>query len=302
MTRVPVALLLSVLFAAPVAAQQARVAVSPDTGSVGSVFRVIVRIEGAAAAGIVLPDTLDVVTPLENAARRREVPDTTGADVTTVIYSVTAWEPGTHTLPPLALSARTSERMTSTAIRLPSIHVRSVLPADTAGIDPRPAKAVLGPNWVLWPFILLGVLLLAALIALVWWWQRRRRARRTLLPDEPGISPRERALRELDAAAALRTDPKEFYTLVANALRGYLAALNPAWSADLTTSELAVRTRVAGAETARIERLLHDADLVKFARLEVSPGQADAFRAAARSEVETFDWPPPVAPDAQEAA
>ena len=302
MKRLLAAVLLSALLAASAAAQEARVAISPDTGSVGTVFRVIVRLEGAGAASVQLPDTLALAAPLENAARKREVPDTTGAGVKTAIYSVTSWKPGTHALPPLAITLQGAEGGNETALRLPTLYVRSVLPPDTSGIEPRPAKAVIGPNWVLWPFILLAVLLIAALAFAIWWWYRKRRARGSILPVEPGLSPRERALRELDAANALRGDSKAFYSQVSAALRGYLAALDPAWSADLTTSELTLRTRVAAADTARIERLLHDADLVKFARRNVEPGEADAFWAAAKTSIETFDWPPPAAPEEQEAA
>ena len=301
-TRILSAVLWIGLLAGPASAQQARVAVSPDTGSVGTIFRVVVRIEGAADAGLLLPDTLALAAPLENAARKREVPDTTGSGVITAIYSVTAWKPGTHALPPLAFAVQGAQGERETALRLPTLYVRSVLPADTTGIEPRPAKAVIGPSWVLWPFILLAVLLVAALAFAAWWWYRKRRARRGLVPAEPGLTPRERALRELDAATAARADLKAFYSQVSGALRGYLAALDPTWGADLTTSELALRTRVAAADSARIERLLHDADLVKFARRRVDAAEADAFWAAAKTAIETFDWPPPRAPEAQEAA
>ena len=59
-------------------------------------------------------------------------------------------------------------------IVLPNINVVSVLPADTTGVQPKPAKDVLGPDRLWWPWILLAALILVALALAYWWWRRRR--------------------------------------------------------------------------------------------------------------------------------
>ncbi|MFW6078425.1 MAG: hypothetical protein ACODAE_02310 [Gemmatimonadota bacterium] len=143
--------------AAPGAAQQARAVVSPDTVSVGDVFRVAVRIDVPADAVVRFEDTLAVADDagdLENAEPVRRFEET-GADdgrSVTAVYRLSAWRPGTIELPDAVVTIRGSDGPERTiAAPLPAVHVLSVLPADTAGVEPREAKDVVGGERRLWP-------------------------------------------------------------------------------------------------------------------------------------------------------
>lgn len=294
--------------AAGVQAQQTVSAVTPDTSTVGGVVRVAVRVEVGAGVAVVLPDTLPLQEPLENAGVRRTRIDTLSSGLrVTAVYPVTAWRPGAHQLPPVEVALTGQGGARNVQVALPQIIVRSVLPKDTAGIEPKPAKAVVGRSWLLWPFVLIALLLAVVLALLVRRWLRRRRQRPR--ETQPEVSPRERALAFLDAARVHGTpsdaELEAFYVRVSDALRHYVAELHPRWGTDLTSGELVARMRSDGhaAEAASLGALLDEADLVKFARRRSASAEAEAHWRAARTFVERFDGPAPApAPELEEAA
>lgn len=276
-------------------------AVLGDTIRVGDVVPVAVRVTVAPGQRVAWPDTLPITGELvENAARVRERVDTLadGRLAVTALYAVTPWRTGEVTLPELSVEIVTGREVVRTlTASLPSMDVVSVLPADTAGLEPRPAKDVIGRNWSLWP-ILLALLALLALIGGILWWRRRRRAAGGARAVEPPIPPREKVLARLQEARESglieQGNMKEFYTRVSDALRDYLGTLGSGWSEDLTTTELLGRFRAqAGPEEARaLGGVLRPADQVKFARRQ--PDAATAVREweAARAWVLAFQWPP----------
>ena len=300
------------LGASELAAQDVRAGVSPDTGSVGSVVRVAVRVSAPPGARVLMPDTLSLGEHFENSGRRRDRVDTltSGATQVTAVYPITAWRPGVHPLPPViveivAAGAAGAERADTVPVSLPTVTIRSVLPKDTAGAEPKPAKAVVGRNWMIWPFIIGGLLLLAAIALLVRWWILRRR-RRPFVPV-PAAPPRERALAALDhirASDLLRAGGAHaFYGAVSEVLRRFLAETDPRLGVELTTTELAgvLPASTAAATASELLLLLRDADLVKFARLRPETGVANAFFDRARAWVADFQ-PASAAEEEREAA
>ena len=287
--------------AEPVGAQTPRSAIASDTIRVGDVVPVAVRILIDRGERVAWPDTLPLANDdVENAATVRERVDTLsdGRLEVTAVYSVTPWRTGEVALPDLAVPVVTGrETVRSDTVALPALNVVSVLPADTAGLEPKPAKGVLGRSWS-WLPILLAALALAALIGGILWWRRRRRAAGDLVPAEPPVVPRERVLARLQEARESglveRGEMKEFYTRVSDALRDYLAAIGPGWSEDLTTTELAARFRAQlGPDAARsVSDVLRPADQVKFARRAPDAATAFAEWEAVRDWVEGFQWPP----------
>ncbi len=287
-------------------AQEASVAVVPDSARVGDVVHVAVRVVLPPGERAVWPDTLSLPTDAEaeNAARVRERIDTLadGTIQVTAVYALTPWRPGKRDLGTVEFQVLGGEETPETrTAQLPSLNVISVLPADTAGIEPRPARGVLGRSWSWWPILLvaLGVLLAALLLA---WWIRRKR-RRALVPDAIAApTARERALAALDAARAdgllARGEVKAFYIRVAGAVRHFVAALEPEWGEDLTTTELLARVRaIADREDGRaLETILRAADQVKFARRRPDPATAEAEWSAARAWVAAFRAAPPAPP------
>lgn len=259
-----------VAVAAPSFAQGVASGISRDTIRVGDTFRAVVRISVAPGTAVLFPDTLPAVEDIENAGQVRMRRDSTNEGVSILAaYPLTAWRPGALVLPVLDVIVQEGTAERPLSIDLPDISVLSVLPADTAGIEPKPLKDVLGGNRVWWPWLLAALLLLVALALAYWWYRRRRRAAPPLTVALPVIMPRERALEELERIQKLglveQQQFKRFYTLVSEVLRQYLASAEPAWSMDLTTDELAQRTRQVG-DVADALTVLGSSDYVKFAR------------------------------------
>lgn len=304
------ALLLTAMTAVDARAQTAEVrasaAVVPQTITVGDVFHAAIRVAAPAGMEIVFPDSLELPREVESAGRREIRIDTIGGEhQVTAVYPLTAWRPGDVPLPPAEITVRDTAGARTIEVSFPAFALASVLPTDTAGIEPKPAKDVLGANRIWWP-ILLAAGVLLALLAALWWWYRRRAPHETVAPS-PVVSPRERVFARLDAARSAglveagRT--KEFYIEVTEALREYLETLDVRWSRDLTTSELAGRMRGLGvdAQAAALIGLLGNGDLVKFAQRRPLSAEAYADWTTAHRFVESFDWPLPAVEAPQEA-
>lgn len=284
----------------PASAQEVRSAVAGDTIRVGDVVPVALRTTLDRGQRIAWPDTLPLGGPeaeLENAARVRTRVDTLadGRLEATAVYAVTPWRPGEVSLPDVEIPIVSGDEVARTlTASFPGFQVTSVLPADTAGIEPRPTKGVIGGNWSLWP-ILLALLALLVLAAAVIWWLRRRRRRRDVTAV-PAVPPRAAALAALDRAreAGLveRGEMKEFYTRVSMAVREYLGAIEPTWGEDRTTTELlaAIRAAAGPATAAGLEPILRSADQVKFARRGADAEMAYREWEAARGWVAAFRW------------
>lgn len=292
----------SVGIAVPFAAAQdqpplrARVSLGldPDTVTVGDPFRIAVRVDAPAGASVEFGDFPEdeALQPLGPA---RILPDTPRPGMHTAVYPLVAWRTGTILAPVILVRVAAPDAEPRTfRVSLPVPSVRSVLPADTAGIEPRAAKDILTteriiPRWLLLMLVLL--LLLGA--AAVWRWASLRRISP---PSNPPHRPREEALAELERARSLGLveagDWKGFFSLVSDALRTYLMAVSPQLGADLTTGEITnavQRERVEPDAAAALEQVLRAADLVKFARYSPSELEAEATWSAAREVIEQIE-------------
>ncbi len=280
-------LLACVLLPASAGAQSVSSGISRDTVRVGDPVRVLLRIDGVPAnTEIVLPDSLATIDDVENAGRLRMSRDTMANGLTriTAAYPVILWRPGETALPSIPMQVRTDGRERTMSVALPTIHVLSVLPADTSNIEAKPPKDVWGANRVWWPYLLLGLLLIA-LAALAYWWYKRRKQAEVVVPEVPHIDPRQRALQQLQQIREQKLiehgEYKQYYIQLSEALRNFAAALEADWSTDLTTDELTPRLK-RRPEANPLLRLLRSADTVKFARYRPSPTEArtdldDAF-------------------------
>jgi hypothetical protein len=268
--------------------------VAPDTVTVGDRFRVVLSLWLPPGAWVELEPPEDT-TRLQFVSRPRTTrPDSTSGRIRVEVEMV-AWRtglPDTATVRARSVMPDGSTRSVQLDLRLPV--VRSVLPPDTTRHVPRGPKDVWGPGRD-WRLIALLAALAALLLILITWLIVRRRRRR---PLELSGTPKERALKILEHARksgmAEAGDWKGFYTLVAQALRGYAAALDPAWGADLTTSELLARMREDGVSAESLDPLAHVlrvADLAKFARHRRALDDARDDWSAAREWVETFTRP-----------
>ncbi len=279
--------------------QNVRVALTSDSIRVGDVVGVALQIDLPAATTLTLPDTLELGADLENAARKQVRVDSlaNGSLRYLITYPITAWRPGTLTLPAVTATFSTSGVQQSIQVQLPELNVLSVLPTDTTSIEAKPPRDVWGRSRLWWPLIVIGLVILAALAALYWWWRRRKR-RAAAEPDTaavPDILPREWVARELErverSGLLERGDLRRYYIELSQVLRQYVAMLDVGWSTDLTTGELERALARSGADGRALISLLHRADLVKFARHEPGPQQARSDLAAARQWAASFEKP-----------
>jgi hypothetical protein len=284
---------LLLVLSATARAQEVEVGLSRDTIRVGDPFRAVVRVVVPAGTEIVFPDSLTATEDIENSGKMRTQRDSAvGGTSMAAAYPLTAWRPGELTLPNLlvVLKKPTGERTIS--IRMPQVHVISVLPADTTNIQAKPPKDVIGGNRLWWPWLLAALLVAIALGLLYWWWKRRQREPEPM--TIPTIMPRDRALLELEKIRnmdLLREGMyKRYYTLVADVLRQYMATVEPSWSSYLTTEELARKVRGRN-DIAPAILILRNADMVKFAKH--TPESAEAQHDFERSREFIIGYPPP---------
>jgi len=165
--------------------------------------------------------------------------------------------------------------------------VRSVLPPDTTLRTPkplRPAIVLLPFNWLPWLLVLAAII--AALLA--WWlwrWYRQRR-------DRP-LPPFQEAEREFARIEAMRLvesgEPERHVALMTDVMRNYLAARVEGVQRSQTTRELLAASVAIQSHAAGLSQLLEQADLVKFARQQVSADDARAMGAHARSIVKSVE-------------
>lgn len=270
------------------------VRVAPETVTVGERFRVTASVWLTPGSWL----ELDAPAPTERVmavdSPRTARPDS-AASVFHASVEMVAWSPGDADV--VVATARVTDpdgtmRMAPVALEIPV--VRSVLPADTTQHRPKGPKDVFDAGRRGWLRALLAALALLALLLLLFALARavRRRLRRKRAPGVP-LTARQRALSELERARTSGDAEagrwKAFYSRVSDALRGYAEAVDPRWSADLTTFELLARMRSGGVpegEVSALARVLGAADLAKFARRPFTTETAHADLAAARAWVE----------------
>jgi hypothetical protein len=275
------------------AAQNAATAVIPRDIYVGDVFHAVVRLDLPVGARAVVPDTLLAGDALEPAGRVEILSDTLAGGGTrlTALYPLTVWRTGPSELEPARIRILTDGGERIVTATFPSFEVTSVLPADTTGIEPKPAKDVLGGERIIWPWLLGGLILVLAALAF-YLWRRRHRPRAALRHLD--FDPRAAALAALADArgeqlARMRAW-RLLYIELADALRFYAAASYPVLGRDRTTLELGRAmgtTPLAEDDARRLIALLEHADLVKFARRDADADTALADWRAARAWVES---------------
>ncbi|HEX9940078.1 MAG TPA: hypothetical protein VGB15_23280, partial [Longimicrobium sp.] len=278
-------------------AYQARA--QPDTVTVGDRFASGMAVTVPAGTQVALEIAKDTADRWRVLGAVAATPRDSARSRWVVVANMVAWQPGL----PDTLGARlrltgADGREIALPVKLAFPTVRAVLPADSAQWRVRPPHDVWGPSRdalrtaVLVALIVLGLLLLALLAWLVVRAVRRRRAR--AIP----ATARERALALLERA---RTSGfieagnwKAFYTLIAEALRGYIAVVEPRLSEDLTSLEVVEGMRAGGAPVERVETLEHllrVSDLAKFARHGRAAADARRDLERARAWVEAYAMP-----------
>lgn len=264
---------------------------SRDTVTVGEPFEVRLRVRAPRGSRIRFPENPDSAGTVQALDPRVVITtDSIAALDQTAIYRLAAWDVGDQ---PIVIgnvtvgvegASAASERPVNLAAL--GVFVRSVLPADTALRVPKPAR----PIWEVRAFPWWIVALILGLIAaglLAWWWWRRRRQ---LAPVE-AVDPYERARREFNRIEAMGLvdagERTRFTALVVEVMRDYFAARHPEAGLALTSRELVgVLRRHPTVPIEQLTRVLHEADLAKFANWAMTEDRARGLARDARAVVE----------------
>jgi hypothetical protein len=257
-------------------------AVNRDTLTVGDPVLLNVRVLREAGDAVALMQDEGFVAPFEVRRRVppavRETPD--GRVEETLAFELAVYRPGAVEVPSLVLQVRTAEGDSGliTTVPIPVV-VRSVRPSGMTDIRDVKPPVDIDASIPAWFWIALAVLI-ALVAALIWYWNRRRRKPGVDPPRPPVVWPDEVAkiLRmQLVEKGAL----KRYYSLLSEVMRRYLEDRVRVDAMECTTHELVRdlrRVPVGEAEVSALERLLSEADLVKFAKLR--PRDDVALKAA----------------------
>lgn len=280
---------------APLAAQspggstitvQGGAVVDHDTVTVGDVVRLTVRVRAPLGATINFPTGLDSLAPVQalEPPTVRDGADSTAAD-RVATYRLAAWDVGRQPIKLGDVLVQLDDGERRVALTLPTLFVKSVLPADSTLRVPKPARALLAVHapvpWWWWALAALAVVVLGLL---VWWWRRRRRR------GEPAMDPfgaAEAAFARVERLHLVEAgEPGRHVALMTDVVRRYLAERHETASLAQTSGELLGAVRgVATVPFDRLRRLFDAVDPVKFAAAPLAAQQARELGGEARAIV-----------------
>jgi hypothetical protein len=203
------------------------VTVAPERVTIGAPFTVRVRVRAPRLATITfpaVPDSLDAIEALDP----RFVEDSTTEAVLdrTAVYRFAAWDVGARTVRLDAVTVAVAGAEATFAVRVPSVDVQSVLPADSADRVAKDARAPIPDASSWWRFWLVAAIL--ALIAGALWRAYRRRAGRAVERTAPSETAAyvaaNAAFRALDLLALIEAgEPGRALISHVDVVRAYLS-------------------------------------------------------------------------------
>lgn len=261
---------------------------SKDTVTVGEPFEIRVRIRAPADAAIQFPANPDTSGTVQGRdPRTLETTDSVAVLDQTAIYQVAAWDIGEQPIRLDSALVTWPGGQRTVTFETIEVFVRSVLPADSTLHVPKPAR----PLWETAPFpwwLLAALLAAIAIGILIWWWMRRRRRKPQVVVV---VDPYIRAQKEFNRLEAMGLvdagERTRFVALAIEVLRDYVAARYADASLALTSRELVVGMRRHPAmPLEQLSKVLHEADLAKFAGWSLSEDRARNLAREARKLVE----------------
>ena len=154
---------------------QAGITIEHDTVTVGDVVRLTVRIRAPHGATINFPAAVDSLGPVQSLEPPtvRDGADTATAADRIATYRLAAWDIGRQPIKLGDVLVQTDDGERRVALDLPSLFVRSVLPADTTLRIPKPARPLLAlqPPVPWWWWLVAAPWALAIGLG-AWWWAR----------------------------------------------------------------------------------------------------------------------------------
>jgi hypothetical protein len=265
---------------------QAAVGVEPDTVRVGDPFVVQIGIRAPSGAKIVFPPAPDSTGAVQGLDPLRvETRPDSGGLVQWGYYRVAAWDIGDQPISLGDVVVTVGGRSRRISLAGHKVFVATVLPADSAQRVPKPARPLYefaAPAWWLW----LALAALAIVLLLLWWWWRRRQRGKPVAVPDP-FAQAEREFARIEALRLVEAGERGRYVaLIVEVVRDYLAARYQTAPLSLTSTELLGALRGERAvPNERLMRVLNEADLIKFARRQVTPDRAREIGREARAIV-----------------
>lgn len=250
--------------------------ITPEAVGVGQPVVVELRVRAPIGAEVrfpVLPDSSEIVEPLDP----RSIRDASSGTMLdrTATYRLIAWDTGQRVVRFGDITVVRDGAAVTYPVRLPTLRVRSVLPADTTKRIPRPARALFtigGGWWRLW-------VALAVILTLGWFawraWRKRRHSRAVQGPDPSSVAADGFAhaarLGLLEAGEHGR-----FALTHVDVMRRYLGARFPQAGPSRTAREVAEALTSAEFPILpdRVVELLLRSEPIAFARATVSADEA----------------------------
>jgi hypothetical protein len=255
-------------------------------------------------ATVNFPTALDSLAPVQ-ALEPPSVRDGTDSSVVDRIatYRMSPWDIGRQPIRLGDVVVQSDDGDRRVALTLPTLFVRSVLPADSAKRVPKPARPLLVVRapipWWWWALAALAAL---AIGLLIWWWIRRRR-RLALHTGDPFADAEAAFVRIERLRLPEAGEPGRHAALMTDVVRRYLAARHETATLAHTSGELlATMTAVPTVPFDRLQRLLGEVDPVKFAAAPLASQRARDLGEEAKAIVREEHARATVVPDEQQAA
>lgn len=223
---------------------------------------------------------------------------------------ITSFDSSLYLLPPLkVIDGADTIYSNQVALKVSTVPVNADKPEEFNDI-----KDVWKPPFVWADYypLIYGVLFALFLICVIAYIIKRLRSQKSLIPfkkEEPKLPPHEQAILELDRIKQQKLwqqgRSKEYYTLVTDTLRKYMAGRFGMNAMEMTSGEILDFIRTEGeAESvyANLRQILELADFVKFAKMNPLPDENDLTLVNAYlfvSQTKPLDEPQPA--DAPEA-
>jgi hypothetical protein len=267
---------------------QAGATIDRDSVTVGDPVTLTVRVHAPRGATINFPAAVDSLGPVQSLEPPivRDGPDTVEFADRIATYHLAPWDVGKLPIRLGEVLIQTDDDERRVALPLPSLFVRSVLPADSALRIPKPARPLLEPRLpVPWWWWLVAALAVLTIGLVAWWWARRRRG--TVGPPGDPYADAEAAFQRIERLRLPDVgEPGRHAALMADVVRRYLAARTPSASLALTSGELLAAVRgVPTVPYERLQRLLAAVDPIKFAAAPARADDARSLGAEARAIV-----------------
>jgi len=279
--------------------------VEKNTAHVGDAIAFSITSIGPKAMPVVLPATLDLGPFSELSRKLGETDLGDGRMRREFSLSIAAYEPGSKTIPGVALTYFSKDGQVRSARTEPvTVTIESLLanePEPKLRDNTAPVAVIERDMRPIYAGIVLGAALLGAGIALLI--RRRLRNRKPSAPPAPPRPAHEVALEKLDRLTAKLSeggDLRPFYFELSETIREYLGGRFRFNALEMTTEELGVALPryirpedIRGMVLSEVEGWLSLSDLVKFAKISPTELEArGAMETALRLVKATLPLPP----------